>query len=183
MEGNLGARQRAREKGGGESAKNPLSLPFRTPATQDTKPAVTRVVWNLPSQHPQENSTTEWQIYSKVNHYYCLFVLSINYFNTANEGKEKKLKSRWHCTSSTTGSSSDLSWFNYFLSSWLSLSASNSILAASGRCRNNGLRRTFKSSSILAMEFLISLYLLTSKDFLLENLWKNSRNCLSRASG
>ena len=71
----------------------------------------------------------------------------------------------------------------HFSPSLLSVLPSNSRRAFSGRCRNSGLRRTFKSSSILAIESLISLYLLTSKVFLLESLWKNIRNCLSRASG
>lgn len=61
--------------------------------------------------------------------------------------------------------------------------SSNSIRAFSGRCRNSGLRRTCKSSSILLMASLTSLYLLISKIFLFESLWKNSKNCLSRASG
>lgn len=46
-------------------------------------------------------------------------MLSINYFSTANDGKEKKLLSHWHRSSSTTGSrDSVISWllgFHYLL--------------------------------------------------------------------
>ena len=61
--------------------------------------------------------------------------------------------------------------------------SNSSVRAVSGRCRNSGLRKTCKSPSILWMASLISLYLLISKTFRLESLWKNSKNCLSRASG